>query len=29
LSKEITLAYWIVIGKRIYIEKTIYGFEKQ
>ena len=29
LSKEITLAYRIGVGKRDYIEKTIYGFEKQ
>ena len=29
LSKEITLAYRIGIGKRNYIEKTIYGYEKQ
>ena len=29
LSKEITLAYRIGLGKRNYIEKTIYGFEKQ
>ena len=29
LSKEITLAYRIGVGKRNYIEKTIYGFEKQ
>jgi hypothetical protein len=29
LSKEITLAYRIGTGKRDYIEKTIYGFEKQ
>ena len=29
LSKEITLAYKISTGKRNYIEKTIYGYEKQ
>ena len=29
LSKEITLAYRIGVGKRNYIEKTIYGYEKQ
>ena len=29
LSKEITLAYRIGVGKRNYIEKTIYGFEEQ
>ena len=29
LSKEITLAYRVGFGKRNYIEKTIYGFEKQ
>ena len=29
LSKEITLAYRIGVGKRNYIEETIYGFEKQ
>ena len=29
LSKEITLAYRIGTGKRNYIEKTIYGYEKQ
>ena len=29
LSKEITLAYRIGFGKRNYIERTIYGFEKQ
>ena len=29
LSKEITLAYKIGTGKRNYIEKTIYGYEKQ
>ena len=29
LSKEVTLAYRIGVGKRDYIEKTIYGFEKQ
>tara|TARA_A100001011_G_C14251053_1_gene817857 strand:- start:23 stop:1225 length:1203 start_codon:yes stop_codon:yes gene_type:complete len=29
LSKEITLSYRIGAGKRNYIEKTIYGFEKQ
>ena len=29
LSKEITLAYRIGLGKRNYIEKTIYGYEKQ
>ena len=29
LSKEITLAYRIGTGKRNYIQKTIYGFEKQ
>ncbi len=29
LSKEITLAYRVGVGKRNYIEKTIYGFEKQ
>ena len=29
LSKEITLAYRIGVGKRDYIEKTIYGYEKQ
>ena len=29
LSKEITLAYRIGFGKRNYIEKTIYGYEKQ
>ena len=29
LSKEITLAYRIGVGKRNYIEKTIYGYEEQ
>ena len=29
LSKEITLAYRIGVGKRNYIVKTIYGYEKQ
>mgnify|MGYP006241751725 FL=1 len=29
LSKEITFSYRIGAGKRNYIEKTIYGFEKQ
>ena len=29
MSKEITLAYRIGVGKRNYIEKTIYGYEEQ